>query len=137
MPDMKIFDKSMVLLQKVLDLRLQNQQVIASNIANADTPGYSPVHLEFEEELQKAAAIPEKSPVKTHNTHFPINGGNLESVQAKLVRTPSKSGIGDGNSVKVNQEMVSLAENQLLYEAAVQILNKKLGLLKYVSQGGR
>lgn len=138
MPDIKIFDKSMVLLQKVLDLRLQNQQVIASNIANADTPGYSPVRLEFEGELQKAAARPEDGPpAKTHNAHFPINGGNIESVQAKLVRTPDKSGIGDGNSVSVDQEMVSLAENQLLYEAAAQILNKKLGLLKYVSQGGR
>jgi flagellar basal-body rod protein FlgB len=37
----------------------------------------------------------------------------------------------------VDQEMVALAENQILYEAATQMLNKKLGLLKYVAQDGR
>jgi len=125
MPSMGIFDRTVGLLQKVLDLRIQNQQVIASNIANADTPGYAPAHLEFERDLEQAVNDSEKRPAVTHSAHFPIGAGGMDAVQAKVMRTPDSLGIGDG------------AENQILYEAATQMLNKKLGLLKYVAQDGR
>jgi flagellar basal-body rod protein FlgB len=137
MPSMGIFDRTVGLLQKVLDLRIQNQQVIASNIANADTPGYAPAHLEFERDLEQAVNDSEKRPAVTHSAHFPIGAGGMDAVQAKVMRTPDSLGIGDGNGVSVDQEMVALAENQILYEAATQMLNKKLGLLKYVAQDGR
>lgn len=137
MSNLGLFDKTVGLLHKVLDLRDRNQKVIASNIANADTPGYSPARLEFEEQLRQAVKHPGVTPAVTHPAHFPIGGGRLEQVQGNLIRTPDRSGIGDGNGVNVDQEMVTLAENQILYEAAVQSLNKKMGLLKYVAGDGR
>ena len=45
------------------------------------------------------------------------------------------SGIGDGNTVDVDQEMVQLAENQIMYEATAQLLSKKMAIIKYVVQG--
>ena len=47
-----------------------------------------------------------------------------------------RTGIGDENSVRVDQEMMKLSENQILYEAAVAMLNKKLSMLKYAANGG-
>ena len=137
MPNVQLFDKTMGLLQKTLDLRLQKQQVIASNIANADTPGYSPARLEFEEKLQQAVNSTSKRPATTHAAHFPIGGGSVASVQPKLTRVSDKSNIGDRNGVNIDEEMIALAENQILYETTIQMLNKKFGLLKYIAQEGR
>ena len=135
MSTLGIFDKTGQLLQKVMDLRQQNQDVIASNIANAQTPGYSAAKLDFEEALAGAAGRDEKGMATTHPRHLPVSG--IGQVQGKVLRTPDRSGLGDGNNVSLDQEMIGLAENQILYEAATQMLNKKLGILKYAAQDGR
>ncbi len=137
MSKLGIFDQTVSLLHKVLDLRERNQQVIASNIANADTPGYAASRLEFESQLKQALNHPGVTPAATHPAHFPISVGSLDEVEGTVVRQLDPSGMGDKNGVNVDQEMVTLAENQILYEAAVQALNKKLGLLKYVASDGR
>ena len=137
MPHVQLFDKTIALLQKTLDLRLKNQEVIASNIANADTPGYAPVRLEFEAKLQQALHNTDQRPTTTNAAHFPIGGGSIDSMQPEIVRVPDRSNIGDRNGVSVDEEMVALSENQILYETTIQMLNKKFGLLKYVAQEGR
>lgn len=137
MSTLKVFDQTSQLLQKVLDLREQNQQVIAGNIANANTPGYSAARLDFEKALAGAVGRRDGGMSATHERHFPPGQGSLEKVSGRVLRTADTSGVGDGNTVSVDQEMIALSENQLLYEAAVQMLNKKLGLLKYVAQDGR
>ena len=137
MPNIQLFDKTIALLQRTLDLRLQSQQAIASNIANSDTPGYAPVRLEFETKLQQAIHNTSQRPSTTHPAHFPIGAGTVDSVQPTLVRVPDKSNIGDHNGVNVDQEMVALSENQILYETTIEMLNKKFGLLKYIAQEGR
>lgn len=130
-----MFNSTVGLLKKVLDLRVKNQQVIASNIANADTPGYTPARLDFEKDLQRALGDP--SPVRNgHPNHFPLGGGGVDKVEGRVIRSPDTSGIGDRNGVQVDQEMIALAENQIMYESATQMLGKKLGLLKYVIQNG-
>ena len=137
MPNNQLFDNTIGLLKKTLDLRLQNQQVIASNIANANTPGYSPLRLEFEGKLQQAVKNTTQKTTATHPNHFSIGTGSVASVQPKVVKAPNKSTIGDRNGVSVDKEMVSLSQNQILYEATIQMLNKKLAILKYVAQDGR
>jgi len=137
MADM-LFDRTVGLLGKVLDLRQQKQQVIASNIANAETPGYSPTRMTFEADLKEALSRGGSSIRVTHPDHFPIAGsGGVQQVQGRVLRTPDKSGIGDRNGVQTDQELVSLAENELLFETAAQNLSKKLGMLKYVASDGR
>ncbi|MCK4690462.1 MAG: flagellar basal body rod protein FlgB, partial [Desulfuromonadales bacterium] len=64
MAGIKIADRTMAALQKSLDLRAQKQQVIAANIANAETPGYAARKLTFEDDLRKAIASPE-TPMRT------------------------------------------------------------------------
>lgn len=139
MADLGIFDRTTVLLGKVLDLRQQNQQVIASNIAHSVTPGYAPAKMSFEGDLKQALERQGTRISATHPGHIPLAGGAgaLEQVQGRITRTPDQTGAGDRNGVRLDQEMLGLAENQLLYEAASQMLSKKLGQMKYVAGDGR
>lgn len=137
MPVFQQFDTTMNLLQKVLDLRSRNQEIISSNIANAETPGFSAVSFEFEQQLRQALQRGELRPVVTQPGHIGIRPGDIAQVEGRVVRHPDRRGIGDGNSVSVDQEMVRLSENQIMYEAAITMLNKKLALLKYAASDGR
>ena len=137
MPIFQQFDTTMNLLQKVLDLRSRNQEIIGSNIANAETPGYSAVSFEFEQQLRQALQRGELRPVVTQPGHIGIRPGDIAQVEGRVVSHPDHRGIGDGNSVSVDQEMVKLSENQIMYEAAITMLNKKLALLKYAASDGR
>jgi flagellar basal-body rod protein FlgB len=136
MENLSIFDSNIHLLKKTLDLRSANQRVIASNIANADTPGYAPARFEFEQELQQA--IQGKGLVQnTHPDHIPIGASDLSSVTGTVIREPDTKGIGDQNGVSMDKEMIALSENELIYESAAQLLKKKLSQLSYVISGGQ
>ncbi len=130
-------DTSMKFLQKVMDLRSANQSIIATNIANAETPGYSARKFEFENELQQVLHKQSGQLRTTHSNHIPLGAHDLSSITGTITRVEDKTGIGDENSVSVDQEMISLSENELLYETAAQILKKKLGMLKYTISEGK
>lgn len=127
----------MNLLQKVLDLRNRNQQIISSNIANAETPGYSSVSFEFEEQLKAAAHGGDLTPVSHRENHIVLNPASISDIQGIVTVHRDQTGIGDENSVSVDSEMIKLSENQILYEAAITMLNKKLAILKYAANDGR
>ncbi len=138
MAPLSSFDSQMQLLGKVLDLRAQNAQVISSNIANAETPGYSPAKFQFEKELSQALKTAEGVNLqRTDNSHIPLGPSNFHQVSGKIVIAEDSSSIGDENGVSVDQEMLALSENELLYETAAQLLKKKLTLLKHVISGGQ
>ncbi|MFO7766012.1 MAG: flagellar basal body rod protein FlgB [Pelovirga sp.] len=134
---MKLTDHTFAVLEKSLDLRARNQQVIAGNMANTDTPGYSARKLSFEEDLRQAISRPETNNKPTNPRHIPVNAGSLDQLQGRIIRDVDTSGIGDGNTVSLDEEMFTLAENQLLYEAGTQILKKKMSMLKYAVSDGR
>ncbi len=138
MSAIKLHDQNMQLLGKVLDLRATKAQVISSNIANAETPGFSPSRFEFETDLANAISSNKNVSLEISNKkHFPLGPGNFNSVSGKIRLDEEKSGIGDDNNVSVDQEMMALSENELLYETAAQLLKKKMALLKYVISGGQ
>lgn len=128
-------DKTALLLKKTLDLRMQNQQIIAGNVANAQTPGYEAKRFEFEGALRQAISGKGQDVSVTHPRHISTHGGSIGRVQGAISTIPAIKGFGDGNSVNVDQEMVLLAKNQLMYEASAQLLNKKMSIIKYVVQG--
>ena len=132
------FDSQTKLLSKVLDLRANNAQVISSNIANAETPGYSPSVFNFEQDLKEAIIHSGEIKLSTSNeNHIPTGPAGFNSVVGKIVKVHDDTGIGDKNSVKVDQEMIALSKNELLYETSAQLLKKRLSLLKYVISGGQ
>ena len=131
------FDSNIHLLSKVLNLRAENQSIIGSNIANAETPGYSPARFNFEEELSQAINRTGIPLATSQPGHIPLGALNIESVTGTITRNPDQTGIGDGNGVSVDEEMLRLSENELLYETAVQLLQKKLSVMKFVISGGQ
>lgn len=138
MDPIKPFDTNMQLLGKVLNLRAQKAEVISANIANAETPGYAANRFDFEEDLARALnAGKDFKFTTTHIAHIPLGPANFNSVTGKIVAVKDNTGIGDKNSVKVDQEMMALSENELLYETAAQLLKKKITQLNYVVSGGQ
>lgn len=137
-----IFNNTIDLLGKSVDLRAKSQNLIASNIANAETPNYVPKTLVFEQELQGALKNPQAgqhSSSSPHARHIPIRGAGagspLQSVSGRVVETPASTPGKDGNAVELENEMGNLAENQIMFNASVQMLNKKFEGLRTAIKG--
>lgn len=137
MSEMKIFDGTINMLGKVLDLRQRKQEFIASNIANAETPGYIPTQFSFEDDLAKALESKQRPQSPMHPRHIPIAATSMETIIGDAVRRSDQGVSGDGNGVDLDKQLIAQSENQLLYETATQIITKKLATLKYVAQDGR
>jgi len=135
-----LFNTTIDLLGKSVDLRAKSQNLIASNIANAETPNFTPKSLVFEDELQgalKSGSRGGSTPAVTHSRHIQIrgHGGSLQSVSGKVVETPAKTPGKDGNAVELENEMGKMTENQIMFNASVQMLNKKLEGLRTAIKG--
>lgn len=139
-----IFSSTIDLLGKSVDLRAKNQNLISSNIANAETPHFVPKTLAFEQELQGALKSRQSGqrPLSTpHERHIPIRGGGvgkaIQSVTGTVVETPAKTPGKDGNAVELENEMGRMAENQVMFNASVQMLTKKFEGLRTAIREGR
>jgi flagellar basal-body rod protein FlgB len=137
-----LFSSTVNVLEKSVDLRAKSQNLIASNIANAETPNFVPKTLAFEQELQGAIKnrhSGQRSPAVTHERHIPIrnvgSGGSIKSVSGKVLETPANTPGKDGNAVELENEMSKLAENQIMFNASVQMLNKKFEGLRTAIKG--
>jgi flagellar basal-body rod protein FlgB len=129
-----MFGQTINLLAKNLDLRARRHEYIAGNIANMETPNYTPKNLSFEKELQDTVRNKKNGTEgsTTHPRHIPLKGsaGKVDEVQGIVEERPAKSISGDGNGVDMEVEMGKLAENQILFNASIQILAKKFEGLK-------
>lgn len=124
------------LLVKNIDLRVKNHGVISANLANADTPGYVPGRFSFEGALKGALkGENELAPASAHPRHIPFKSGGLGEVHGEIATEAETVG-EDGNGVSLEVEMGRMVENQIMYNASVQILAKKFEGVKYAIKGG-
>lgn len=138
MPMNSIFDKTVGVLGKSIDLRAKQQNLLSSNIANAETPNFVPKTLSFEDELQGALKGTGAGPrAQTNPRHFPLKGASnrIQSVAGRVIETPAKTPGKDGNAVELEGEMGRMTENQIMYNASVQLLTKKFGELRTAIKG--
>lgn len=135
----KLLDLTTKALTSSVNLRNKRQNVISANIANAETPNYKAQKLDFEEALSRAIDQEGRGRAHTSSTeHFLLGQGPLSGVRADVYDNPDINLTNDGNTVDLEAEMAALSENTILYKAALQLINKKLGALKYAaSDGGR
>lgn len=130
---MKIIDTTSKTLAASLNLRQMRNEVISSNISNADTPGYRAKRLDFEEALQKAIDLDRLQTMKaSHERHFNVGGGGFNNLSPALYEDPNGVTSENGNTVNRDDEMVRMADNKIMYDASVQLLKKKLGMMKYL-----
>jgi flagellar basal-body rod protein FlgB len=114
-----------------LDGLSRRQTATSNNIANIDTPGYVRQQVNFETELQRQIGQTSTGMAATDPRHYTSGSG----VQDGLGMDPQQllaSSRMDGNSVDIDQEMVTLTETQMRYQAAAQVLSKKLGIIRTV-----
>ncbi len=130
------FDPTIGALNTSLNLRLLNQNVISSNIANADTPGYKSQAVEFEGALRDALGVGDQLPMRETDARHIVHRAT-DAVDPEVFDDPNGVESLDGNTVDRSSEMAKLSENQLLFDASAEMLKRKLGMLKYaVTEGG-
>jgi flagellar basal-body rod protein FlgB len=135
---MKLEDKTLQALTASLKFRQLRQELHASNIANAETPGYKAKKLDFEEALARALDVDDQLAMKSSDSrHFNVGGGSFNNLQPEVYEDSNGIVSPDGNNVDRDQEMAEMAENKVMYDATVQLINKKLGLLKYAIGSGQ
>jgi flagellar basal-body rod protein FlgB len=120
------FDRALGIHQQALGFRAQRAEVLANNSANADTPHYKARDLEFATVLAEQSAKTQRGPVnlnRTDSRHIAADG--IQVGEADLAyRTPFHPSI-DQNTVDLQVEQSSYAENSVQFQASFTLLNSK------------
>ena len=136
---------------KALVQRAERQRVIASNIANADTPGYVARDLNFKEAMGAATgnnltggltlSSPQgggaNSTGTTHPHHMALSGSTIGSLGggSALAYTAQSQPSLDGNSVDLDRERANFADNSIRYEATLRFINGQSKTILSAIQG--
>jgi len=115
-------DNPLAFQSQALKLRAQRAELLAGNIANADTPGYKAVDLDFAKALAAATSAAAAS-------------GQARGGAPEVQERPAAKTSLDGNTVDLDTERVNFADNALRYEATLRFLNGKLKTYLSAIQG--
>ncbi|MQM29517.1 MAG: flagellar basal body rod protein FlgB [Candidatus Accumulibacter phosphatis] len=129
---------------QALTLRAERQQVLAGNIANADTPHYQARDFDFASTLQQAVSGREQAGLRlatlglatlatTSPQHSPGTAAAADPLQL-LYRQPMQAS-ADGNTVDMDVERAQFAENSFFYEAGLSFLTGRINTLRSAIQG--
>jgi flagellar basal-body rod protein FlgB len=131
------FDKALGVHPQAMLIRSQRAELIATNIANADTPGYKAKGIDFASALNAARSNQQSgnTMVTTDSKH--IAGGSRNVGNSELFRVPNQTDTGDGNSVDIQVERNLYTQNSMEYQASLQFLSGKFkGLKKALGSQG-
>jgi flagellar basal-body rod protein FlgB len=128
--------------QTALSLRSQRQEVLASNIANADTPNYKARDIDFASAMQDALART-TPPAGVLNTTDPrqipraaaADGNTLADGTPILYRSQIQNA-ADSNSVDMDVERNQFTDNGVRYEASITMINQQIKNILTALQGG-
>ncbi|MBT9503407.1 MAG: flagellar basal body rod protein FlgB [Burkholderiaceae bacterium] len=108
---------------QALVLRSERQRLIASNIANADTPGYKARDMDFSRALKEATgSLGASSGMATTQAGHISPPAGARSEAQMLYGAPSQTNL-DNNSVDMDRERASFADNSIKYEATLRFIN--------------
>jgi len=132
-----LYPKSAVVLETAMDLRTLRHKFLASNIANAATPGYRSKDISFEKQLASALQPFSVHLAQTDPGHM-SGPGAFSTVNYEMISPAQDSINNDLNSVDLDKELVKLSENNVLYNTLVTVLKKHLDGIRYaITEGGR
>ncbi len=128
-------DDAMRFHQTALNTRAYRQQVIASNIANADTPNYKARDVDFREALRGAQTGrgSDLALKTTSSRHLAAAAAN--PLEANLKYRNEEQGAVDGNTVNMDVERSAFAENAIQYQASVTFINGLISGMQRAIQG--
>lgn len=125
--------------QEALNLRAQRQEILAANIANADTPGYQARDIDFASQLKNVmdrgrAQGNTVALTLTSANHIPAKASTAPSTQL-LYRIPDQPSM-DGNTVDMDRERTQFADNALKYQTDVTLMSGQIkGMMSVLQQG--
>jgi len=132
-----LFTKPFMNLSAGLAARERAQTVISSNIANADTPNYRADRRSFLDFFEEKTSSALSSPMAhTNSKHF--IGKSQPGLSRSVFNHSNEEQRMDGNTVDLQKEMANLAENQLMHELNMKILQGRLSsITNAIKEGGR
>ncbi len=117
------------LLDRALAFQSLRQSVIASNIANANTPGFKAFDLVLRDRLEGLKPL---QPTRSHPLHMSASE-SLNRLGAEVVRSRAAAR-PDGNNVSLDQEMLKLMENRMRYVATFELMDRWGALGRYARE---
>lgn len=127
-------DKLVGFHQNALKIRNDKMEVIAGNLANANTPGYKARGIDFQKAMAQAQHSSGQSMTRTHEKHM---SGHMVSTTEIGFRIPSQPDTGDGNTVEVQRERNEFLDAGMRYQASVEFLSGKIKGMKKALSGGQ
>ncbi|SHH27594.1 flagellar basal-body rod protein FlgB [Caloranaerobacter azorensis DSM 13643] len=109
-------------------------EAISNNIANANTPGYKRVRVEFENILKENLEDKSVKLEVTNKLHIRSRHDNFEPIVVKEINTSTRL---DENNVDIDIEMAELAKNTIMYNALIRQTISEFGRIKSVINEGR
>jgi len=129
------FDKQIQFHQTALNVQAYRQQLLASNIANADTPHYKAKDIDFRSALEGVLSGKENGMALSRTQPQHIEGGTRSVLEgATKYRTELQSAV-DGNTVNMDVERAAFAENSVHYEASITFINGMLRSMQTAISG--
>lgn len=132
------FHNALGMREAALTVRAERASVLASNLANADTPNYKAKDIDFSQALNaKMAAGGHSGLHVTSARHMNLNGGNTvgtSNASEQMYRTPGQPSI-DGNSVEEQVEHAEFMKNSLEFQTAFTLLNSSFAGLRKAIKG--
>lgn len=126
------FDDAFGIHERALLLRSQRAEVLAANLANADTPGYKARDFDFKSML--ANEVDNSSRLRTTSSqHIQTEEGMVPPAQL-LYRTPMQPSL-DGNTVDAEQEHSAFSSNAIEYQATLTFINSKIAGIRKALRG--
>lgn len=128
------FNSALGIHDEALKIRAERSEILASNIANADTPHFKARDIDFKQTLEQVSAgrAGSEGLKTTHKNHLSgaAPGGGAET----LFRIPLQPSL-DGNTVDAQLEKTAYAENSVQYQTTLNFLNRKFGGLMGAIRG--
>jgi flagellar basal-body rod protein FlgB len=119
--------------EQALQLHEQRLGVLATNLANADTPGYKARDIDFSAVLSHAAGETQLPLQVTHAAHITFDADELAPGDLKY-RNPYQASL-DGNTVEMPVEQAAFSENNVRYQASLNFINLKITELQLAIAG--
>ncbi|MEM9193879.1 MAG: flagellar basal body rod protein FlgB [Myxococcota bacterium] len=118
-------------MHRALGYHLERQNLIASNIANAETPGFRPRELVRTPPVEEGGRLPMTRTIGAHLRADGSRPGEWETIEDTTHRPGN-----DGNAVNLEREMSRMAANNLRYDGVSNTLTRHIAMLRYAANDG-
>ena len=127
------FDKALGIHADALQVRSRRLELLASNLANADTPNYKARDIDFRAALGHAEQGLAVAVRRTHAAHMPAGGAGPGMMEPQY-RIPNQPSL-DGNTVDTQLEQAAFSQNAVQYQASLDFLNTRFRGLRTALRG--